>query len=266
MHGLVRQVRFSVNPFLDEQLTGANSYASKPAGEGLAVFFELAVELAGEVDRRTGFVINVSEIDTNVREYAVPVFCKWIKRHFQDGEHINFFQVAEILKTAWQRLEDKFVTARLAGLSLKLNPFRKIRIDSKEFEMIYFSERFEFAATHKLWNEGFSDERNFQVFGKCANPAGHGHNYIIEVTVKAPAGQGRVSVGDFEKVVDEEFVRLLDHKNLNVDVGYFSENIPSMENIAVFAWERMADKFEHFQLHCVTVWETDRTYCSYYGK
>jgi len=130
--------------------------------------------------------------------------------------------------------------------------------------MLYFSEKFEFAATHKLWNEDFSDERNFEVFGKCANPTGHGHNYIVEVTIKKPTGQGSLCIGDFEKVVDEELIKAVDHKNLNVDIDEFSKSNPTVENIAAFAWNRLVGKFAD-ALHCITVWETDRTYCSYYG-
>ena len=136
--------------------------------------------------------------------------------------------------------------------------------------MIYFSEKFEFAATHKLWNEDFSDERNFEVFGKCANPSGHGHNYIVEVTIKAPEDKEVFRVGDFERTVDEELIKIVDHKNLNVDVSEFGKTNPTVENIAVFAWNKLAGKFgevrQNAGLHCVTVWETDKTYSSYYGQ
>jgi len=131
--------------------------------------------------------------------------------------------------------------------------------------MTYFSEKFEFAATHKLWNEQFSEQRNFEVFGKCANPTSHGHNYVVEVAVKTAADKDGLSISDFERTVDNEFIKLVDHKNLNVDVPYFAKAIPTVENIAAFAWERIVGKFSEATLHCVTVWETDRTCCSYYG-
>lgn len=127
-----------------------------------------------------------------------------------------------------------------------------------------FSEKFEFAATHKLWNDDFSEQRNFEVFGKCANPAGHGHNYIVEVTLKIPAGHA-LAICDFEKVVDEELICLLDHKNINIEVPYFARAIPTVENIAVFAWDRLTGRFSNGRLARVTVWETDKTYCSYSG-
>ena len=265
MHKLARQVRFSINPFLAEKNEGFNSYASRPAGDGLSIFLELSVEVIGKVEPATGFVVNVADIDKNVREFAVPVFTERIRRDFRRAKHVGFFEMAELLKTAWSRLADKFETAQLSKLSLKLNPFRKMAIDLKDFEMVYFSEKFEFAATHKLWNDDFSEKRNLEVFGKCANPAGHGHNYIVEVTVKMPTSQNKFHTHDFEKIVDNELIELVDHKNLNADVSHFSKTIPTVENITVFAWSKLSGKFGKAALDCVTVWETDKTYCSYYG-
>ncbi len=265
MHKLVRQVRFSINPFLPEDGCGSNSFVSEPAGEGLSIFFELCVGLAGKVEPATGFVTNVVDIDKNVRRYVVPIFAGRIREYFQQSKHIGFFEIAELLKSAWGQLADKFGTAKLSKLTLKLNPFRKVAVDSEDCRMVYFSEKFEFAATHKLWNEQFSEEHNLEVFGKCANPAGHGHNYAVEVTVKMPAGGNRFRIGDFERIVDNKLIKLLDHKNLNADVARFGKTNPTVENIAVFAWESIVGKFGEATLHCVTIWETDKTCCSYQG-
>ena len=265
MHKLARQVRFSINPFLPKDSGGFNSYASKPAGEGLSIFFELSVQLAGEVEPTTGFVVNVIDIDKNVRKYVVPIFAERIKKDFRQGKHIGLLGIAELLKSAWRQLADKFGTAKLNELSLALNPFRKVAVDCEDFKMIYFSEKFEFAATHKLWNDDFSEKRNFEVFGKCANPAGHGHNYIVEVTVNTPINETRFRIGDFERIVDDELIKLVDHKNLNADVAEFSKTNPTIENIAAFGWNKLAGKFGEATLHCITVWGTGRTCCSYYG-
>jgi 6-pyruvoyltetrahydropterin/6-carboxytetrahydropterin synthase len=263
MHRLVRQVRFSINPFLPTDSEGANSYSSRPSGEGLAIFFELGVGLIGQAASDTGLVVNVVDIDKIVRQHVVPVFGERIREYFRQGKHIGFFEIAEFLKITEERLADKFGLV-IGELSLKLNPFRKVMIDCEDMKMIYFSEKFEFAAMHKLWNNDFTEQRNREVFGKCANPAGHGHNYAVEVTVKMPTGQ-EFCIGDFEKVVDDKFIRLVDHKNLNADVAYFAKAIPTVENIAVLAWEKLAGAFKDAKLHCVTVWETDKMCCSYYG-
>ncbi|MBA7687589.1 hypothetical protein ES703_96053 [subsurface metagenome] len=265
MHKLARQVRFSINPFLPKDSTGFNSFSSKPAGEGLSIFFELSVMLVGEVEAATGFVANVIDIDKNVRGYVVPIFAKRVRSDFRQGKHIGFPEITELLKSAWGQLSDKFGTARLSELSLAPNPFRKVTVDCEDCKMIYFSEKFEFAATHKLWNRKFSEQRNLEVFGKCANPAGHGHNYVVEVTVKTPAGKDNFHIGEFERIVNNKLIKLLDHKNLNADVAQFSKVNPTVENIAAFAWEKIVGKFGKAVLHCITVWETDKTYCSYYG-
>ena len=265
MHKLVRQVRFSINPFLPEDRQGYNSFASRPAGEGLAIFLELSVEVTGPVGPATGFVINVSEIDGNVREFVVPIFTEGIKQNFQEAKHIGFSEISGLLGSAWDRLADKFGTAQLSELSIKLNPFRKIAVNSKDLNMIYFSEKFEFAAMHKLWNDDFSEQHNMEVFGKCANPAGHGHNYIVEVTLQMPTSRKDFRIGNFEKIVDDEFIQLVDHKNLNADVEKFGKTNPTVENIVSLAWNQLTGKFGKAKLHRVTIWETDKTYSSYEG-
>jgi len=265
MHKLIRQVRFSVNPFLVEDCRGYNSYASKPAGEGLSIFLELSVEVTGPIDPATGFVVNVSEIDGNVREFAVPIFAERIKKNFQAAKHIGLPEIAELLRSTWDRLTDKFRTAKLNELSLKLNPFRKIVVNSKDLNMVYFSEKFEFAAMHKLWNDEFSEQQNLEIFGKCANPNGHGHNYVVEVAIQLPTSRNNFQIGNFEKIVDDEFIQLVDHKNLNADVVKFGKKNPTVENIVSLAWDQLIGKFGKAKLHRVTVWETDKTYCSYEG-
>lgn len=265
MHRLTRCVRFSVNPFLNVQSEGANSYASKPTGEGLALFLELNVEVTGDLEKSTGFIINVSDIDKMVRKYAVPIFVERITQEFQIPRHISLFCLAQILGNTWKNLFGKFDKVCLSRLALKLNPSRTMAIDSEDFDMIYFSEKFEFAATHKLWNDSFTERENLDAFGKCANPSGHGHNYIIEVTIKVPIGTINFSTEGFEKIVNCELINHVDHKNLNLDIEHFGRVNPTVENITSFAWERLLGKFNKAQLHSITIWENDRTFCSYYG-
>ena len=265
MHELARQVRFSISPFLPKQEKGFNSFVSEPAGEGLSLFFELTVELTGEVEPATGFVVNVTDIDRNIRQFVVPLFVERVTQDFRQARHIGFSAIIDLLEAARNHLAGKFGAARLGKLSLKLNPFRTVAVNGKDLDMAYFCEKFEFAATHKLWNDDFSEQQNLEVFGKCANPTGHGHNYIAEVEISIPARRDDFHVSDFEKIVDRELIKLLDHRNLNIDLDHFSKTNPTVENIAVFAWNRLVGKFGKGALHRVTVWETDKTYCSYYG-
>ena len=264
MQKLCRYVRFSINPFLPVDEPGYNSFASKPAGDGLSVFLEMGVELAAAPDPATGLIVNVSDIDKILRDYAVPVFAEKIRASFGNAHHIGYDDLAKLLKAGWGKLADRFDPAKLSRLSLKLDPFRTMALNEADDAMVYYSEKFEFAAAHKLWNERFSEKHNIEVFGRCANPAGHGHNYIVEVTVKWPQSKGPAT-RDFEKVVYEKLIKVVDHKNLNEDVTEFRQANPTVENIAVFAWKKLFDKFAGATLHCVTVWESEKTYCSYYG-
>jgi 6-pyruvoyltetrahydropterin/6-carboxytetrahydropterin synthase len=266
MMRLARQVRFSVDPFLDRDALGANSYASKPAGAGLSLFLQLTVGLAGPVNRQTGFLINVVDIDRAARDAAVPIFAERIRRDYRQGNHMSLGAVAEMLAAAWNSLDARFGSVRLDQLILNLNPFRTMAMKASKPGVVYFSEKFEFAAMHKLWNDAFSEDRNFSVFGKCANPAGHGHNYLVEVTVSNEQQGSPLEVGRFEAIVNSELIALVDHKNLNLDVPELAGHIPTVENLALFAWGRLVGRFDPAQLYGVTVWESDRTYCTYRGE
>ena len=117
--------------------------------------------------------------------------------------------------------------------------------------------------------------RNFRQaaagFGKCNNPAGHGHNYRIEPAVEVSLDpRGALSPGELEAEVEEHIIGWLDHRHLNADVPEFDPGrgglIPSVENIARLCYERLAgrlDARDGVRVRSVTVWETDRTACEY---
>lgn len=246
---------------------GFNSYASKPCGDGLAVYLGLTAALKGPVDEQTGFVVNVSEIDSAVRRAVVPILERNIRSRFHQGQEVSLNDLFSWLQESAERLQSCFDTAQVCRLELVLNPFRTISIRREKSPMRTYSERFEFAAMHRLWNDEFSPEENFCRFGKCANPAGHGHNYILEVTVQVseelkPHGW----IGDFEKVIHEHFLSIVDHKNLNADVPHFSRINPTVENIASYAWKCLKGKFGENRLVRISVWENDRTYCTFHEK
>lgn len=278
MHKLARQIRFAVNPFAKAAVLGANSYCAKPGADALALYFALWVELTGPVDANTGFVVNVTDIDRIVRAKAVNIFEDFIKGKFALKQQITFEQIGQLLSRVWSSLEKEFTPAQIIGLSVEITPARKLGIKERDGSMLYFSEKFDFAASHTLWNKKFSDEQNYDTFGKCANRAGHGHNYIIEVTVKNPirdkaseTPDGRqerpvsngIKAGDFEQIVNEHFITVVDHKNLNIDVEHFTKVNPTVENIAEFAFNSLADKFDSVKLDSVTVWESDRAFCTF---
>lgn len=265
MHRLVRYVRFSVDPFDPVTRQGFNPYASRPASQGLAIFLELGVEASGPAEPASGFVVNVGDIDQAVRRHAAPLLADLIRNRYGRHVSIGLEEIVELLWVCREGLRDKLGTATLDALRLKLTPFRYVEVRSEDPDMVYYSEKFEFAAMHKLWNPALPDQENLALFGKCANPAGHGHNYVMEVTVRIPSGQAFDAMG-LERTVDERFIQVMDHKNLNADVPHFGHVNPTMENIAQFAWEGLVGRFGQADLHSVTIWESDRTSCTYYGR
>lgn len=263
MHRLSRQIRFSITPFAAVQ-TGHNSYAAKPCGSGLSYWLALWVELAGRLDADTGFVVNVSRIDQAVRERAIPLFDAAIRQTAGQGRSLCLAELCGLLGAARRPIQEAFASLRLERLGLELNPYRKIEQVAEDSSVYCFCEKFEFAAMHKLWNDKFDARQNTAFFGKCANPAGHGHNYIIEVAVERPVQRESDDwIAGFERVVEDCFLSLVDHKNLNVDVPGFETLNPTVENLASFAWSRLVGRFADSRLVKVTVWENDRTYCAY---
>lgn len=261
MHRLTREIRFTISPF-SAAVHGDNSYCSKPDCEGMGLFFSLWVELGGDVDGQTGFVVNLTDIDKVCRQNAVPVVDKFVKASFAASQELTSEKLTETLKLCRQAIAGKFLPAKVLSMAININPHRKIKIFTENEDLIHYCEKFEFAAMHKLWNDNFSEEENFAKFGKCANPAGHGHNYIVEVTVKMPVGSG-FEYGKFQKIVDDELIELLDHKNLNEDVPHFEANNPTVENITTYAWKCLDGKFDGAELEQITIWENDRAHCTY---
>jgi len=261
MHRLTREIRFTISPWQSLSAAG-NSYCSRPDCDGMGFFFSLWVELGGYLDRQTGFVVNLTDIDKVCRKNAVPVIDKAVKKCMAQHKDMTIGDLTGMLEGCRQSIAGDFLPAKVLSVSLKINPHRKIKILTEEKDMIYYSEKFEFAAMHKLWNTVLSDEDNFATFGKCANITGHGHNYIVEVTIKAPDAQ-TLKYGGFQRTVIKNLIELLDHKNLNEDVQYFAAVNPTVENITTYAWQCLDGRFGGAALHEITIWETDRAYCSY---
>jgi 6-pyruvoyltetrahydropterin/6-carboxytetrahydropterin synthase len=134
--------------------------------------------------------------------------------------------------------------------------------------MTRLSQKFEFAASHRLHNPALSDEQNRQTFGKCNNPHGHGHNYELQVTlIGEPASNSGliIDIPVFEQIVADTVINRFDHKNLNLQVEEFASEIPSVENIARAIYRLLKPKLQSLQsqLASVTVWETPKTWCEY---
>ncbi|MGA3131594.1 MAG: 6-carboxytetrahydropterin synthase [Terracidiphilus sp.] len=108
--------------------------------------------------------------------------------------------------------------------------------------MIFLTRRATFSASHYYWNEAWSAEKNEQVFGRCANRNGHGHNYTLEVTVAGetdPVTGFVVDLKWLKDVIEREVLSAYDHRHLNLEASEFKNAIPTTENIAIAAWQRL---------------------------
>lgn len=123
-----------------------------------------------------------------------------------------------------------------------------------------------FNAAHRLFNPAWSDEKNMDVFGKCANPNYHGHNYNLEVKVTGvpDADTGYVmDMKDLSGLIENEVIQLLDHKNLNLDVKEFTNLNPTAENIVVVIYNLLRSKLNADLELQVRLYETERNFVEY---
>jgi 6-pyruvoyltetrahydropterin/6-carboxytetrahydropterin synthase len=137
--------------------------------------------------------------------------------------------------------------------------------------MIYITRKEHFNAAHKLHNPNWSDEKNLDVFGKCANPNWHGHNYNLFVTVKGninPETGYSANLKDISALIRKHVTDKIDHKNLNMDVDFMKGIMPSTENVAIAIWNQLKPHIDALgsQLHCIKLYETENNYVEYFGE
>jgi 6-pyruvoyltetrahydropterin/6-carboxytetrahydropterin synthase len=137
--------------------------------------------------------------------------------------------------------------------------------------MIFLTRRATFSASHYYWNDAWTAEKNEQVFGRCSNRNGHGHNYTLEVTVAGEADPVTGFVVDLKwlrDVIDREVLEAYDHRHLNLEVAEFAQTIPTTENIAIAAWKRLEAAIAAAggaRLSRVRVYETPEIFAEYRG-
>ena len=132
--------------------------------------------------------------------------------------------------------------------------------------MILLTQSFEFSASHRLSCAGLNDEENLRLFGKCSNPHGHGHNYVVEVTVEPASGLVVLPVLELDRRVKAEIIDRFDHKNLNLECPDFANLNPTVENIAQVVFDRLSTALSPLRLTKVRVWETAKTYAECTGR
>jgi 6-pyruvoyltetrahydropterin/6-carboxytetrahydropterin synthase len=133
--------------------------------------------------------------------------------------------------------------------------------------MIQVTKRLEFCAAHQIVNPRWSREENQRVFGPCSNL--HGHNYLLEVTIQgepSPVTGMLMDVKALKELIVDAVITKFDHRNLNVDVPYFTERIPTPENMVVVIWGLLEPRLQGCRLFRVRLQEEGSGYVDYYGE
>ncbi|MEQ7802435.1 6-carboxytetrahydropterin synthase [Pedobacter sp. ASV1-7] len=137
--------------------------------------------------------------------------------------------------------------------------------------MIYITRKASFNAAHKLSRPDWTEDKNAEVFGKCANPNWHGHNYQLYVTVKGeinPETGFLVDLKWLKDITNTYVVDKIDHRNLNLDVDFMQGKLASTENLAIAIWEQLVDLIAAAgaQLHSIKIYETENNFVEYFGQ
>jgi 6-pyruvoyltetrahydropterin/6-carboxytetrahydropterin synthase len=120
-----------------------------------------------------------------------------------------------------------------------------------------------FSAAHRLFNPDFDEEKNSEIFGCCANPSGHGHNYVLEVTVSGPVDTETgmiINLRNMKEIIQKEIISKVDHKNLNIDVDFMKGVIPTAENFGNKIWGILDKSFGAGLLEKIILYESENNW------
>jgi 6-pyruvoyltetrahydropterin/6-carboxytetrahydropterin synthase len=137
--------------------------------------------------------------------------------------------------------------------------------------IVYLTRRERFNAAHRMFRADWDDQQNMEVYGKCSNPNWHGHNYVLFVTVKGAIKPEIGYVENLKKlstIINQYIIEKLDHKNINIEVDFMQNKVPSSENLAVAIWEQLDAPIKELgiELHCIKLEETENNFVEYYGE
>jgi 6-pyruvoyltetrahydropterin/6-carboxytetrahydropterin synthase len=246
-----------------------NSWASWPASCRIVPHLVLGAVVAGNPDPVTGYLCNVAVIDQTLRSFVNERLIPSVAR--LPIAELPFAE--QIVRSAWHEMQHANLDgSNLASVHLSLSQYLKYEISAGASSMVQLTQQFEFSAAHRLNCDSLTPEENFATFGKCNNPAGHGHNYVVEVSVSRdiPSDDEQkeiIGLNQLAQIVNSKVIDPLDHKNLYQDIEYFKNVNPSVENIcaAIFQWLKPSIENAGCSLSLVKVYETPKTWASFSG-
>jgi 6-pyruvoyltetrahydropterin/6-carboxytetrahydropterin synthase len=215
----------------------------------------LWIALEGPVDADSGLLINVRDIKALFRQTLIEK-----KPHVKNA--------LDIFSWARKIIEQNLAKYQLVKLQLEIIEKMTLSYHSENQDMIEITTKYTLAASHRLWNPHWSETQNRDAFGNCSNPHGHGHNYQVEITLRGKPDPTTGHVTDpaqMDETIRRELIEPFDHKNLNVDIPEFADQVPTVENMVKIFWDKLDGKFHPAELARIAVWETEKTYAEYFG-
>jgi len=270
-HRVTRAAHFSAaHNFWLDGLSEADNRAilgatASPWPHGHDYRVELTIE--GDIQPDTGMVVNLAHLDELLQEYAVrPLHGTWLNKQVPEfGMKPPCLEnLALYLCT---RLSQRIGGLKIVQLRLAESPDLSLDYRPQEGESMLMTRRYDFCAAHRLHNPRLSDEENAAIFGACNNPHGHGHNYLLSVTVSGdpdPVTGLMVDLDALDRVVHEEVIEAMDHRHLNIEVPEFHQTVPTTENLCKIVWDRLVGKVPG-RLRKVTIQETPNNLFEYVG-
>ncbi len=221
--------------------------------------YVLDVFYGGDISAHDGMIVNLTEIKPVLNRVLEPLDGAFLNRDLEEFQQRRP-TLENLVNFVWQRLPAQIDQSRLARVRLQENA--RLWID-KDDTLMRLTRCYEFAAAHRLHVPQMSDDNNAELYGKCNNLNGHGHNYGLEVTIEGEpnAQTGAIfSMSELDKIVDEEVFERFDHKHLNEDCPEFQTLIPTSENLARVIFEVLSGKLNGARLVKIGLHETTKNY------
>ena len=248
----------------------AHAYRDPSFGHAARVHghnYVMTATIAGPVDPATGFLVDFRELDGLLKDVTAPLDHHRLDTEYQalDGREASAEALAATLFAELEpRVRSAIPHARLAAV--RLAETDTLWADSTGGDQMELTRAYGFSAAHRLADPRRSKDENQRVYGKCANPEPHGHDYRFEVTVRGAIDPERSTVtdiGQLDRTVDDEVVSRFDHRYLNTEVEPFQRVIPTAERIAERIWTLLAPRIDG--LARIVVYETPRSAFTYEG-
>lgn len=228
--------------------------------------YVLTATVGGAIDPRTDFLVDFRDLDAVLRTVTAPLDHRRLDREYAalaGREPCVEALAAALFDQLAPEVGRAIPAARLASARLSETP--DLWADANGGFELELTRAYSFSAAHRLADPERSDDENRRIYGKCANPEPHGHDYRIEVTVRGrPDTRGVVTdLASLDRAVDAAVLARFDHRYLNVEVEPFSTVVPTAERIAERIWELLSPSVAG--LARIVVYETPRSAFSYEG-